>query len=274
MNQRSKAALTKVFFVSLAFLSFTGCEKKEVETEYIARVNNSRLTEAELSAVIDTSSAGKSGRDEYIRSWVDQELLYQKAEKSGITGDEEFSLKLTRAKRQMAISMFLEKYFSDSFQEPTEEDLTLFYSSMKDAFRLSSTGFLFNRATLSSEDGAVMFRERLFTEQWERVVKTFPKPASILSSEVGVFEYDFETSDYQIKKFLENFSPGEISMIFSVRPGEYTILQLKEKYRRNDVPPLSVITSLVKELYKDAQKKILLKKLMDELYASGEVEIK
>ncbi|MCC6549107.1 MAG: hypothetical protein IT279_03450 [Ignavibacteriaceae bacterium] len=274
MNQRSKAALTNFLLVSFFLFSFSGCDKKEDKTGYIARVNDTRLTEAELSAVIDTASVGRSGRDEYIRAWVDQELLYQKAEKTGITQEKEFSLKLTQAKRQMAVSMYLEKYFGDSFQEPSEEELTLFYTSMKDAFRLNSTGFLFNRATLSSEDGAVMFRERLFTEPWERVVKTFPKPASILASQVDVFEHDFETSDFQTRKFLENFSHGEISMIFSVRPGEYTIVQLKEKYQRNDVPPLSVISSLVKELYKDAQRKILLKKLMDELYSSGEIEIK
>lgn len=274
MNQRSKAALTKFIFVPIILFSFSGCERQEEETGYIARVNNARLTESELSAVIDTSSAGRSGRDEYIRSWVDQELLYQKAEKSGITGEKEFSLKLTQAKRQIAVSVYLDQYFRESYREPAEEDLALFYSSMKEAFRLNTTAFLFNRATLSNEDGAVMFRERLFNDSWERAVKTFPKPASILASQVDVFEYDFETIDFQTKKFLENFSPGEISMIFSVRPGEYTILQLKEKYRRNEVPPLSVITPLVKEMYKDAQKKILLKKLMDELYASGEIEIK
>jgi len=274
LNLHSKAVLTKIAVASLLLFSLTGCEKKEDETGYIARVNDSRLTESELSAVIDTSSAGRAGRDEYIRSWVDEELLFQKAEKAGITGEKEFSLKLNRAKRQMAVAMYLESYFEDAYREPSEEELTLFYSSMKEAFRLNSSAYLFNRATLSNEDGAVMFRERLFNDSWDRVVKTFPKPASILSSQVDVFEYDFETSDFQTQKFLENFSPGEISMIFSARPGEYTILQLKEKYRRNDVPPLSVISSLVIEMYKDAQRKILLKKLMDELYASGDIEIK
>lgn len=274
MNQRSKAALTNLILFPVILFTLSGCGKEDSETGYIARVNDARLTASELSAVIDTSAVGKSGREEYIRSWVDQELIFQRAEKSGITGEKEFSLKLGQAKRQMAVSMYLERYYLDSYQEPEEEDLALFYSSMKEAFRLNSNAFLFNRATLSNEDGAVMFRERLFNDSWERVVKTFPKPASILASQVDVFEYDFETSDFQSRKFLENFSPGEISMIFSVRPGEYTILQLKEKYRRNDVPPLGVITSLVKEMYKDAQKKILLKKLMDELYASGEIEIK
>ncbi|NWF88178.1 MAG: hypothetical protein HXY50_01815, partial [Ignavibacteriaceae bacterium] len=78
-----------VFVIAIFHTLFFGCDKQPEKKNYIARVNDSYLTKEELSN-LDSLFKGSFSRAELIDKWVDKELLFQQAEKLGITEDEEF----------------------------------------------------------------------------------------------------------------------------------------------------------------------------------------
>lgn len=264
----------RILFAALLFLVFSGCKKKEPPAEYLARVNDTHLTTADLSRLADTSGLSQSEKQEWLRNWVNEELLFQLAEKEGVVDSPEFEAKINSTRRQLAISIYLEKHFEESYSPPEEELLKQFYEKNRHILKLKANAFVFNAATFSSEELAGAFRERLLSDSWQRAIKTLPKGELVLSNSEGAFEYDYELTNFTVKRFLESFNPGEISIIFSARPGEYSIVQLVAAYKLNEVPPLNVIHEQVLMLYKEEQMKEAIKKMLAGLYEKNEIEIK
>jgi uncharacterized lipoprotein YehR (DUF1307 family) len=82
--------LSKYILAAAILILLTGCSRKQENKEYIAKVNDSYLTEEDLTAVSEGYSGHKSFKEEMIRNWVNRELLYQQAIKEGIQEHEEY----------------------------------------------------------------------------------------------------------------------------------------------------------------------------------------
>ena len=79
MKKLSKVINKKFGIILLSAVALTGCGKEEPKKDFIARVDESYLTKKELSADLDTAQLQESHKNEYIRNWVETELLYQEA---------------------------------------------------------------------------------------------------------------------------------------------------------------------------------------------------
>lgn len=264
----------KFLFALLFIFALSGCENKEQSAEYLARVNDVYLTKDDVVIRHDTSALSPAEREEILRNWVNEELLFQQAGKKGVLSNPEFSKKVEAAKRQLAISIFLEEYFEDNYSVPDEATLQKYFQENQQVFKLKSDAYVFNIASFNNEELAAAFRERLLNDTWQRAIKTLPKSELVVANFEGRFEYDYELRNFTVKRFLESFNPGETSIIFSSRPGEYSVVQLTAGYKVNEVPPLNVILSQVQMLYKEEQRKAAVKKLVEELYSKNEIEIK
>ena len=78
-----KTITNTILFCGL--LVFTGCSKEIRKDDYLARVNESYLTREEFASLVDTSNLSLEQKDQIIKNWVYNEMLFQKAVEEGIT---------------------------------------------------------------------------------------------------------------------------------------------------------------------------------------------
>ncbi len=103
--------INKIFLFLLA-AALIGCGKESRRTDYVARVNNSYLTEQDIEKIISSTPGKNFYRNEIIRNWIDREVLYQKAVDEGITRQEEYKLIIEDSKKELAASMLLEQIYN------------------------------------------------------------------------------------------------------------------------------------------------------------------
>ncbi len=136
----------KVGFLAflLSTFSFIGCDKQTVVTdETIASVGDAVLTASHLREVVPhTGSSIDSAviADEYIRRWVLDQVLYQKA-KFNLT-DEEFNIEqeVEAYRNALIVEKYQQKLIAQKFHPRiSQQDIEEYYESMKSNFLLSES---------------------------------------------------------------------------------------------------------------------------------------
>ena len=69
----------EVIILSL-FILFACTESKKPDT-YVAKVNDSYLTEKKLTELVDSQFVSEKSRSVVIKNWIRQEILFQEASK-------------------------------------------------------------------------------------------------------------------------------------------------------------------------------------------------
>ena len=82
--------LTSISFSFWACLYYPDVLEETRNDDYLARVNNSYLTREELASLADTSKLNPEQKDQIIKNWVYYEMLFQKADKEGVTTREDY----------------------------------------------------------------------------------------------------------------------------------------------------------------------------------------
>jgi parvulin-like peptidyl-prolyl isomerase len=140
------------FFVLLIlaiFLAFAGCKRKEQiqkpgqlgtpqkEGEVIARVNEEVLAEKDLEAILPSaqkSSISLEQKRDYVRRWIENQILYQEAKKKRIDQDENIKWRIDQAVRNIIIEGFLEKELQARVAV-LEEEIKRTYQENKNMFK-------------------------------------------------------------------------------------------------------------------------------------------
>ncbi|GAB6282334.1 MAG: peptidyl-prolyl cis-trans isomerase [Ignavibacterium sp.] len=263
-------SLFKFLFIFIIFFSI-GCQEKNKEENYIARVNDAYLFEKDLNVSHQTFNKNK---DELINNWIDNELLYQEAKKGGLTDDDEFKLKLEVAKKQIAKALLLQNYFEDNKITLDANVLKDFYEKNKNALRLKQKSFYINQIIFNNEESAQKFRNLLTTTNWERIISFVNKNSDVVSITTKKLFYDYELPNYFIFNVVSGIDENEITPILELGNNKYIIIQLLKKYNENDIPEYDVIQKEVQEFFIQVERKKLLEDYLKELYSKNEVEIK
>lgn len=110
----------KLAFIILSILTlssgFEGCQKKDQSEkpsrDVIARVDEEVFTEWDLEMDIPEAQRGSMTLDQkrdYVKLWIESEILYQEAKRKKIDQDEAAKWRMDRAVRSAIIESFLQK---------------------------------------------------------------------------------------------------------------------------------------------------------------------
>jgi hypothetical protein len=251
----------------------SACSEPEKPDSYIARVNNSYLTEAEFTGLVDSQFVSEKSRTAVIRNWVRREILFQEAVKQGLTETKEFTSTVENTKRQLAAALVLEKFASTSQPLFTAEELKNYYKENQTSFRLPYDAFYLNRINFSNRETAVMFRTELIQNDWAEASNKFSKDLSLvnISSEILIPEQD--VYPVSLLRILEGLYPLEISIVIPDDRGYYTVVQLLDKYPAQSIPPFEAVKTEVENRYKSALTELALENYINDLYSLSEIEI-
>jgi len=252
---------------------FGACTQPEKPDSYVARVNNSYLTETEFSELVDSQTVSEKTKTLIIKNWVKQEILLQEAVKKGITESNEFKRTVENSRRQLASSLVLQDFAASSQPVVTNEELQNYYNENKSSFRIPFNAYYLNRINFSDSEAAIMFRTELMINGWTLALNKFSNDSSLINFESAILISEQNIYPIRLLRTLEGLYPLEISIVIPDDRGYYTVVQLLDKYSAQSSPPFEAVKTEVERRYKAALTELAIENYINDLYSLSEIEI-
>ncbi|MEW6510392.1 MAG: peptidylprolyl isomerase [Bacteroidota bacterium] len=145
-----------------ACLLVVGCARETPPQGYVARVGAVGLTREELAQAADSIGIPRSTSRAFVDEWVVSELLYQEAQRRGLTEDPAVLRRVEESRRRLAIEALLEReVYSDTGGGLNDEALAAFYKAHAAFFTLKEDVVRASYVMFSDRDAANLFRTRV-----------------------------------------------------------------------------------------------------------------
>jgi hypothetical protein len=272
-----KKHLNKIRFIPIIIITaalYQGCGGDKPRTDYVAKVNNSYLTAEEVAVMVDTSAGKKYYRNEVIKNWIEKELLYQAALDEGIIKDDEFLKLIENSKKELAVSIYLQRSLEKESIRYDMKDLESFYEVNKNDFKLFADTYIINRVDFINEDKAVLFRNTVLESDWKKALNMFSTDSAYIRSYEKNLLHDYEIHPAELYRVVTSLYPSEVSILLSLNEGMYSIVQVEQKYLKDSTPPFEIVKSEVESRFLKSHKDQSYRELMKDLYSNNKIEIK
>ena len=268
-------SLIRIIFVILITASFfLGCGKESRQNNFVARVNDSYLTKEDLARMMDTSSVSNFYKNEVIRNWINREVLYQQAVKQGIIKEDRFKQIMDDAKKELAGSLLLQKYYEDEKNNIEPSALQDFYNNHKDDFKRFYDSYLINLTVFNDQDKAIKFRTIALESNWDKAMNVFKDEPSIIKKEENELLYNYQVHPEILYQVISEMDPNEISTVISEAPNQFAVVELIQKYNEDSIPPYDAVKQAVLDEFNAQKKEELLNNYIKELYSNNKIEVR
>ena len=270
---RSSLKIDYLFVICLFSFGVVGCSKEEKSDKYVAKVNKSVLTEDQVRMGLSEEQNKGKYRSEFINSWIQNEILFQEAEKEGITNDKEFYAILERSKKELAAAFLIKKILADNNVDVNDEEVQKYYDDSKDNFKLNDDAYRLNIVHFNNFDKAVLFRNKLIETDWGRALSSFQKEPAITGSESAVLRYKYQLQPINLLKQLSDMQPNEVSTVIETGQSDYAVVQLTDKLNKDSIPPLEFVKDEIKNRLLVIKRREFVKNYIDKLVSDHNLEI-
>lgn len=264
----------KSAYVLTAAVALSACGKEQPRKDFVARVENSYLTSKDVAADLDTAGLEPSRKNEYVRNWIETELLYKEASEEDILKDKDYIKTLEKAKRELARAFLINRILDGNAVKLKDSELEDYYNSHREEFRLFQDTYLFNQIKFNDEDKAVFFRTALMESDWRKASNAIRGNRSVLDEKTDVLKSDYQIQPNSLMFSLQGLMPGETSIVLNTEPSVYQVVQLKRRYLKGEIPDLEAVKEEVKERLLLRHKEKMLTEHIKGLYSKYKVEIK
>lgn len=272
---KSISALSALLLV----IGMAGCSRDKQQKPYVARVDQSFLTEEELAAVHDSLGDVRAQTRDYINEWIDTELLYQEAVRQGLAETESLRRQLEITRKRLAVGALLNRnLYAEDTADVSEDAIQALYSAGGDAFRLREDMVNISFALFSERDVANAFRSNLVRgNEWSdalRQIQTDPLMRSLLL-QVADKQYFTRSNLYpqELWKLARTLGKGEVSFVVKTDNGYY-VLTVHGMRRQGEMPDLEYIRAEIRDRILIEQRRARYEKLVKDLRAKHTVEVR
>lgn len=260
------------FLLSL-LISCKSDEPVSKKTEFVAKVGNSFLTKESISNFESSEKFAGKFRQEIVNDWIEKELLYQIAKDEGITKEKLFRELIEQSKKELAASLYLEKYFENNLKPVTETEVQSYFSLNQEQFRFKDDAYLLNIARFSDFETAEKFREEIINTSWIRAVTRFSNNNQLLSYNKEFFLYKHQVNPIKLLRSIEVLNENEFSISVQSDEGNFIVVQLIAKIKKGEIPDFALVKDDVQKRYYAQKKKELYRNLISELAEKYEIII-
>lgn len=270
-NQKLNKTAVVLFLLIVLF----GCtkEREELNEPIVAKVGNSSLSKSELDSSLGYYKINEEHREEFIRRWIERELLFSEAVSKGIKSRSEYQIISEASNKELAAALFVKDHFNENKTIITQSELKSYYKSNPLQFSISENAAVVNYAGFSDINDAIDFRSILFESGWSYNAEQLENIDNIKEYAVDKLFLRSELPTAKVVRVLENLLPGEISIVFESEPNIFTVVQLVDRLKANSIPEYKYIESEVRERYLMMKKKLAYSDFIKELYSKYNVEI-
>ena len=257
----------------------TGCSHEKKQTRYVARVDDSFLTEEDLAESRDTLSENRHQTREFIDNWVTNELLYQEAARRGLANTEAIRRQLDAVKKKLVISALLEQelYAGDTAAIGAEV-IAAVYDSSRNAFLLREDLVNVSFALFAERDAANAFRSRLLRPTpWSDAVTSIQNDSLLRPQliQVATRQYFTQTNLYpqELWKVARTLAREEVSFVLKTDAGYY-VLAVNKLQRQGEIPDLDYVKDEIQDRILVGRRRTAYEQLLTNLHARHSVEIR
>ena len=254
-------------------ISFPSCKKEIPVSKEIARVGNSILTQKELERELKSKSFGKKYKEEFIRSWIETEVLYQKALKEGIIKDSVYQSIVYQSKKELAGAMLLNKIALTDKYLPTKSEIENYYNKNKEEFRAVEDAFVLNEIQFKNQNKAILFRQSVIEKKWKFAILNISESAEVINSFKKKLLYKYQIQPVKLTRVINGLIPGHVSVVLETEPGVFTVVQLIDKIKSDSILPLRYIKDRIAERLKIIHRKIANNQYIEKLYDEFNVHL-
>ncbi|MFA6470674.1 MAG: peptidyl-prolyl cis-trans isomerase [Candidatus Latescibacterota bacterium] len=263
--------LTCGLILSIAYFGCSGkSENNEANEKVYARVNDAKLTESSLQALVPKDFYDKltaEHKKEIISEWVNNELLYQEALRQKIDKNPEIARIIENSKRTLLSNELLESS-AENANTPSEKDMRKYYEEHKDNFVLQSSEYKVRYALFEEKKKADYFWKKVKGKaDFSELAKEESKdPSAPKGGDIGIINE--ESVDPQIWRAIidtvSKYGLGKISNPFKVSDGWACVI-VDDKSEAGGVKPFEKVRDQILDIYsvekREEARSALLKKL-------------
>lgn len=265
--------IVTIFFPIAVFL--IGCEEKSAGSSgyspIVARVGTTKLTKAELLAQLpEELKVTQENLPFILDKWVNSELLYQEAERLGLTKDEKLKVQAQQLAKEFFVNALL-KNEAAKIKVPSSE-LLAYFNQHKEDF-LSEVKI--RRIVLSSPELA----ERTLAELkgGADFVKLAKERSIESTSERGEVSRFFARgitgiTDPRLEEAIFALKPGQFSDVLETSEG-YQIIQLVEKRKVKKDITFSEVADYIESILTWQMSRAHIDSIINALRQKGKYEI-
>lgn len=254
-------------------ISFSSCKKEIPVGKEIARVGNSILTQKELERELKSESFGRKYKEEFIRSWIETEVLYQKALKEGIIEDSVYQSILNKSKKELAGAMLLNKAALTDKYLPTKSEIENYYNKNKEEFKTVEDAFVLNEIQFKDQNKAILFRQNVIEKKWKYAISNINEAAEAINSFNKKLLYKYQIQPVKLIRVINELTPGQVSVVLETELGVFTVVQLIDKIKSESILPLRYIKNRIAERLRIIHRKIADNQFIEKLYDEFNVHL-
>lgn len=247
----------------------TGCGKKKSDDDFAARVNDVYLSSEELDLIENDAQ-----KEEFVRNWINNELLYNEAIKKGIFSSEEFISALEKSRKEIAKAFLLKDILSSEKFKFEQKEVEEYFNKNKKDFLLNGDAYVINSISFNTEEKAILFRSTAIESDWNKALNIFRNDSTLKEEASSLLKYEYEIHPSIVLRMVKQLIPGEISIVLQIDSSLFKVVQLVQNFRSGEIPPYSAIKSLVELRFLSLKREEFLNNLLNELYSQNEIEIK
>lgn len=250
------------------------CEEKLEEKDYVARVGDSFLTENELEEIMLDDKNSNYYRDEFVRKWIDEKILFKEAAKAEIQKDSVYLKLVDLQKEKFAISLYLDQVINQQNFTVNENDIKEYFGNYRDDFQVNNDVVIINKAVFVDETFAEKFRSILVDSDWQRASNVFRNDETVSSVETGIMIEYHKLQPRKLQRIVQNLLPTEVSIVVNTEQNVFVIVQLVAKLKKGTIPELDDIYDQVSKRYLIWERNKFIRNFIRDLRKKYMVEIK
>lgn len=261
----------KLIFVIIAvILAFSGC-KKEVKENYVARVNEEKLTEEEFRSAFNEDKWREmtdSQKETYLDEWIRLTLLAQECDKQGISDQPVIKNRITSSSKKIKANSLI-AYELSSIQV-SEEELLSFYNLHKNDYRKRNKEYKYQRIFVKDKSLLDDISEELRNgvKFKELAIKHSEEPEGKNGGYMGFVSENNVSSD--IWNTLESLNQYNWKSL-EYKDG-FLIVRWYEKHDAEIEMPFSDIRPEIEKIYRSENQKDRYNELIENLQENSIIE--
>lgn len=145
--------------VCVLFSVLPGCSREKTSMPYVARVGSVALTHDDLYSTCDSLVLAQRRSRAFVNEWVVNELLYQEAQRRGMTDTDQLRKQLEATRKRLAIESLLDKeVYTNPDAQVSDKEVTASFTKNASLFTLHEDVLRLSYAQFVERDAAIQFR--------------------------------------------------------------------------------------------------------------------
>jgi len=210
-----------IFALAAIMMGLGSCKSKLETGTPLAKVGESTLTLEEVRRIFPAEYEQVLPRDQYlefVKRWVDEEVIYQQALKSGLEKDSSVERKVEEMRRKLLIEEFLKRENAESTVEPDAMALSQYYEMHREDFRRKAAEYRYLALRVKTLKEAIDLKPRLRNDDFLQIAG--PHILDPLPENVESIHYrKGEEASPCLQPALANSAAGQVTGPFNCPEG-------------------------------------------------------